>query len=195
MVTEEQLHDSVMSVISSLDLLGDDEKAEAELAALLRETSNKSSQRDILLRTLRCCSRLAAAEPFLKIEEEARDYADGVRARAETAARREAQQTRWNAEYAVQRTQEELQSRQRALADAEADCERRMQELVAPHAAAIALLKTILAQYPVQRGERLPPTAFLSACALVASLLGTNPVDLALNLSGGNFEFKSNGRR
>jgi hypothetical protein len=188
------VEEPLLAAIGALGLLGDEESAEADLALLLRETGNKPNQREILLRALRCCAKLNVAEPFLKIEAEARAYGDGIKKRMESNARCEADQIRLSAKGELRLEWESIDRQRKDLERSQADCKRRLEEMVGPHAPAIALLQIILKQYPLPHGERLPPTAFLSACALVASLMGTNPVDLALNMSGGNFEFsKRNG--
>jgi hypothetical protein len=183
------LQEAILSAVEALGLLMDEESARRDLVRLLRDTANKPTQRAILIDTLKCCARLPNAEPFLQIEAEAREAAEGIRKRAEANARNQAAYTIDRARFQADNILGDATGRMNRLKAAEEDCERRRQEMMSPHAPAIALLQTILEQYPVQHGDRLPPTAFLSACALVASLMGTNPVDLALNLSGGSFEF------
>lgn len=150
----------------------------------------------MILAVLRCCARLPVVERYLQIEAEAQDYAQAARLRGDSdgqrrsdgivdAARRQAREIAWS-------SQEQL----RELDKKQAEVEKRLQEMIGPHAPALSLLQSILAQYPVAHGERLPPTAFLSACALVASLMGANPVDLSLQFSGGsNFEFSGPKRK
>jgi hypothetical protein len=138
--------------------------------------------------------RQEAAEPLLKIEAEAREYAAGVKYRAEIAAQRSAGYIIDRAQFQARNIIGDATERVRELKAAEEDVERRRQEMISPHAPALALLQSILGQYPLPQGDRLPTTAFLSACALVASLMGTNPVDLALNMSGGSFEFSKKQR-
>lgn len=184
------LEEAILGAVDALGLMGTAEQAEADLAKLLRETAMKPQQRSIVIRVLRCCARLSATEPYLTIEAEARDFSERTHQRAQAAAERLVAQTKNTMWSRDQMERERIAARLRELALKEADCERRRQEMTSPHAPALALLQSILAQYPIPYGERLPPTAFLSACALVASLMGTNPVDLALHTSSGRFEFK-----
>ncbi len=181
--------ESVIAAVAALGLLPNEKQGEADLAALLRRTVGKPKDRELILAVLRCCCRLPAAEQYVRIEAEAQDYAQSARQRGEHDAQRRAEQIISNAERRARDIVGRTISMQRDLEEAQEEVKRRLQEMIGPHAPALALLRSIVEQYPLGYGDKMPPTAFLSACALVASLMGTNPVDLSLQFSGSSVEF------